>query len=233
MKDHVGFGNRSLSPDGDMGTTRQQGRAGNRDYEPNLCSGRPQGLTNAPGRARILRCIAQENGLIVPSELVLLGKTMMQLDEVGRILDPNFDTNAAIRHDVAALMARRMRKEFTQGNVYSALLEMKDFAAGLPSRLNQIMDTITNSELEVKVKATDAKMVMDGMQKIANRITMGIVLAGLIVGASLLTRVATPFQVFGLPGLAFLCFLAAAIGSFWLVIRILISDYRSRKKYMR
>jgi hypothetical protein len=45
--------------------------------------------------------------------------------------------------------------------------------------------------------------------------------------------VATPFQIFGLPGLAFLCFFAAAIGSFWLVIRILISDYRSRKKYMR
>jgi ubiquinone biosynthesis protein len=177
--------------------------------------------------------IAQDDGLIVPSELVLLGKTMLQLDEIGRILDPAFDANASIRRNVAALMVRRGRKEFTQGNVYSALLEMKDFAAGLPSRLNQIMDTITNSELEVKVKATDAKMVMDGMQKIANRITMGIVLAGLIVGASLLTRVATPFQVFGLPGLAFFCFLAAATGSFWLVIRILISDYRSRKKYMR
>jgi predicted unusual protein kinase regulating ubiquinone biosynthesis (AarF/ABC1/UbiB family) len=196
---------------------------------------RDQGLEQLNvGRSLLeVSSIAQENGLIVPSELVLLGKTMLQLDEVGRILDPTFDTNAAIRHDVAALMARRMRKEFTQGNVYSALLEMKDFATGLPSRLNGIMDMVTHSELEVKVKATDAKMMMDGMQKIANRITMGIVLAGLIVGASLLTRVATPFQLFGLPGLAFLCFLAATIGSFWLVIRILISDYRSRKKYMR
>jgi ubiquinone biosynthesis protein len=177
--------------------------------------------------------IAQENGLIVPSELVLLGKTMMQLDEVGRILDPAFDTNAAIRHDVAALMVRRGRKEFTQGTVYSALLEMKDFTTGLPSRLNRIMDMVTNSELEVKVKATDAKMVMDGMQKIANRITMGIVLAGLIVGASLLARVASPFQLFGYPGLAILCFTAAAAGSFWLVISIFVSDYRSRKKYTR
>jgi predicted unusual protein kinase regulating ubiquinone biosynthesis (AarF/ABC1/UbiB family) len=175
--------------------------------------------------------IAQDNGLIVPSELVLLGKTMLQLDEIGRILDPAFDANASIRRNVAALMGRRMRKDLTQGSVYSSLLEVKEFTTGLPARLNRIMDTVTNSELEVRVKATDAKMVMDGMQKIANRITMGIVLAGLIVGASLLTRVATPFQVFGLPGLAFLCFLAAAAGSFWLVISIFISDYRSRKKY--
>jgi ABC-type polysaccharide/polyol phosphate export permease len=85
--------------------------------------------------------------------------------------------------------------------------------------------------LEVKVKSTDAKMMMDGMQKIANRITMGIVLAGLIVGASLLMRVETRFQVFGFPALAILCFLAAAAGSFWLVISIFISDYRSRKDY--
>ena len=175
--------------------------------------------------------IAQQNGLIVPGEMVLLGKTMLQLDEVGRILDPAFDTNASIRRNVAALMVRLMRKDFTQGNIYSSVLEMKDFTAGLPARLNRVMDAVTNSELEVKVKATDAKMVMDGMAKIANRITMGIVLAGLIVGASLLARVASSFQLFGYPGLAILCFTAAAAGSFWLVISIFVSDYRSRKKY--
>ena len=177
--------------------------------------------------------IAHENGLIVPSELVLLGKTMLQLDQVGRILDPTFDTNASIRRNVAALMSQRMRKDLTQGSIYSTLLEMKEFTTGLPSRLNRIMDTVTNSELEVKVKATDAKMVMDGMQKIANRITMGIVLAGLIVGASLLMRVATPYQLFGYPRLGILCFIAAATGGFWLVISIFVSDYKSRKKYTR
>ncbi|HTB79425.1 MAG TPA: AarF/UbiB family protein [Opitutaceae bacterium] len=177
--------------------------------------------------------IAQENGLVVPSELVLLGKTMLQLDEVGRILDPAFDPNASIRRNVTALISRRMRKDLTQGSVYSSLLEMKEFTTGLPSRLNRIMDTFTNSELEVRVKATDAKMVVDSMEKIANRITMGVVLAGMIVGASLLMRVPTAFQLFGFPGLAILCFLAAATGSFWLVIGIFVADYKSRKKYKR
>jgi predicted unusual protein kinase regulating ubiquinone biosynthesis (AarF/ABC1/UbiB family) len=196
---------------------------------------RDQGLEELNvGRSLLeVSSIAQENGLIVPSELVLLGKTMLQLDEVGRILDPDFDTNASIRRNVAALMVRRMRKDFTQGNIYSSVLEIKDFTAGLPSRLNRIMDAVANSELEVKVKATDAKMVMDGMAKIANRITMGIVLAGLIVGASLLARVASSFQLFGYPGLAILCFTAAAAGSFWLVISIFVSDYKGRKKYTR
>ena len=175
--------------------------------------------------------VAHENGLIVPSELVLLAKTMLQLDEVGRILDPTFDPNASIRRNVAALMTQRMRKDLTQGSIYSTLLEIKEFATGLPARLNRIMDTVTNSELEIKVKATDAKMVMDGMAKIANRITMGIVLAGLTVGASLLMRVPSPSQLFGYPRLGILCFIAAATGGFWLVISIFVSDYKSRKKY--
>ncbi len=194
---------------------------------------RDQGLEQLNvGRSLLeVNSIAQENGLVVPSELVLLGKTMLQLDEIGRILDPAFDTNASIRRNVTALMSKRMRKDLTQGSVYSSLLEIKDFTVGLPSRLNRIMDTVSNSELEVRVKATDAKMVMDGMQKIANRIAMGIVLAGLIVGASLLMRVETRFHLFGFPGLAILCFLAAATGGFWLVISIFVADYRSRQKY--
>ena len=177
--------------------------------------------------------IAEEDGLMMPAELVLLGKTMLQLDQIGRILDPKFEPTASIRRNVAALMAQSMRKELTQGNLFASLLEMKDFTVGLPARLNRLMDAVANSDLEVKVMATDAKMVIDSLQTIANRITMGIVLAGLIVGASLLMRVRTSFQVFGFPGLAILCFLAAATGGFWLVIRIFVSDYRSRRKLTR
>jgi len=43
-----------------------------------------------------------------------------------------FEPNASIQRNVAALMTQSMRKELTQGNLYSTLLEMKDFTVGLP-----------------------------------------------------------------------------------------------------
>lgn len=193
---------------------------------------RDQGLERIRAGQALLdvSAIARENGLFVPSELTLLGKTLLQLDEIGRILDPEFDPNASIRRNVTDLMARRMKNDLTQGSVFSSLLELKDFTTQLPGRLNRVLDAVTNAEIEVKVKSVDAKTMLDGMEKIANRITMGLVLAALIIGAALMMRVETRFTLFGYPGIAILCFLAAAAGGFWLVINIFVQDRRSRKK---
>jgi predicted unusual protein kinase regulating ubiquinone biosynthesis (AarF/ABC1/UbiB family) len=197
-----------------------------------LAESQDQGLQHIDVGATLLEVTrnAADNGLHVPGDLTLLGKTLLQLDEVGKILDPTFDPNASIRRNVGELLSQRMTKNVTQGTIFSSLLEMKDFVGGLPSRLNRIMDAVTNQELEVKIKAVDAKLVMEGFQKIANRITTGIVLGALILGACTLMRVETSFRVLGYPGLAIVCFLLAATGGSWLVITILVNDYRTRKR---
>ena len=52
----------------------------------------------------------------------------------------------------------------------------------------------------------------------------------LIVGAALLMRVQTSFELFGYPGLAIICFLIAAAGGLWLVFNILWYDHKSKLK---
>jgi predicted unusual protein kinase regulating ubiquinone biosynthesis (AarF/ABC1/UbiB family) len=173
---------------------------------------------------------AIDSGLWVPGELTLLGKTLLQMDELGKILAPTFDPYAAIRRNAAEIMARRMKLNFSQGSVFTSLLEMKEFVTGLPGRLNRILDGITNSEFEVKVRSMDAKTVVEGFQKVANRITAGIILASLILGAALLMRIQTTFQLLGYPGLAILCFLGAAAGGLWLLFSIFFQDEKIKKK---
>lgn len=176
---------------------------------------------------------AGEQGLRVPPELTLLGKTLLQLDQVGQTLDPGFNPTAAVRRHVTGMMQQRTRKNLSPGQILSSMLEMKDFIGNLPGRLNKILDAVVRSELQVKIKTLDTELYLEGFQKVANRITAGLILAALIIGAALLMRVETPFQIIGYPGFAMICFLAAAGGGFWLVINIFMQDHREKKKVRR
>jgi len=177
----------------------------------------------------MLARMSGERGIRVPPELTMLGKTLLNLDQIGCTLDPDFDPNAAIRRHATELTGMRMRKSISPANMFAALVEMKDFLEHLPRRVNRILDNVANNTLEVKVDAIDEKTLMEGFQKVANRITVGLILASLIVGAALLMRVETTFRILGYPGLAMVCFLAAAGGGVWLVLEIVMADRKSLK----
>ncbi|MEN3332198.1 MAG: ubiquinone biosynthesis protein [Blastocatellia bacterium] len=174
--------------------------------------------------------ISGDNGLRMPQELTMLGKTLLNLDQVGHTLAPNFNPNEAIRRHAATIMQRRMLKSLSPGNVFSSIIEIKDFMQRLPGRFNKILDKLANNQIQVKVDAIDEVKLMEGLQKIANRITLGLVLAALIVSAAMLMSVPTTFRIFGYPGLAMMFFLAAATGGVILVFNILFGDEKARKK---
>ena len=173
--------------------------------------------------------IAAQTGIRVPAELSLLGKTLLNLDQVGRALEPDFDPNAAIRRNAADILQRRLLKSLSPGNLFSGVLELKDLLQRLPARLNRFMDALANNELKVSVDAIDEHKLMVGFQKVANRITVGLVVAALIVGAALLMRVETTFRIWGYPGLAIIFFLTAAGCGVALLINILFYDNSNRE----
>ncbi len=114
----------------------------------------------------------------------MLGKTLLNLDQVGRAIAPEFDPNASIRRNAAQIMQQRLVRSLSPGNLFSGMLELKDLVQRLPARLNKILDAISNNELKVTVDAIDERTLIDGFQKVANRITVGLILASLIVGAA-------------------------------------------------
>jgi len=165
-----------------------------------------------------------ENGIRVPAELTMLGKTLLNLDQVGRAISPDFDPNASIRRNAAQIMQQRLMKSLSPGNLFSGVLELKDLLQRLPARINKIIDAIANNEMKISVDAIDEKTLVVGFQKVANRITVGLIIAALIVGAAMMMRVETTFRIWGYPGLAILLFLAAAGGGIVLLINILFYD---------
>src|SRR6185436_1197453 len=147
-----------------------------------------------------------ENGLRLPVELMMLGKTFLNLDEIACRLDPEFNPQSALRGHLSAVMQRRVVNALSPATIFGALIETKDLAERLPGRLNRILDRIADSDMHVKIEGIDQTKLIAGMQKIANRITVGLLLAALIVGAAMLMQVETSFRILGYPGFAILFF---------------------------
>ena len=177
--------------------------------------------------------VAADHGVTLPPELAMIGKTLLNLDKIGQTLAPDFDPNAAIRRHAADITQEQVSRDFSLGSIFSSIVELKNFLTHLPGRVNRILDRLADNDFKVKVDAIDESTLMDGMQKVANRVATGLILAALIVGAALMMRVETQFQLFGYPGIAIILFLFAAAGGIALVGTILINDIKSKPTKVR
>jgi ubiquinone biosynthesis protein len=173
---------------------------------------------------------ASEHGLRAPSDLTLLGKTLLNLDVVARALSPNLDVNGTIRDQAVTLMRHRMIRSVSPGRVLSTMLDAKQFAEKLPTRVNRVLDALAGNELKLKMELIDEGAIIDGLQKVANRVALGLVMAALIVAAALLMQVPTTFRLLGYPGLAMILFIIAAGAGAMLAVQIIDHDRTSRPK---
>lgn len=174
--------------------------------------------------------LSSTNGVYVPAELTMLGKTLLNLDKIGKTLDPDFEPNEAINRYSNKLLQQKLLKSANSSKSYEVLLESKEFLEKLPSRVNSILDKVSNNELEVKVNAVDEAYLMNGFQKVANRITAGIIFGSLIIGAAMLMRFETSFKLFGYSGIAIIFFIIAALGGLFVAFRSLLKDEPDIKK---
>lgn len=172
--------------------------------------------------------VAADTGLSMPEELTMLGKTLLNLDLVGRTLDKDFDPNDSIRRNAAKLMQEKTLKSLSPGNLLNSLLDAKELIEKLPGRLNQFLEVVASNKLKIHLDTIDEKVVLTGLQKVANRITLGLILAALIMGASMLMRIETSFKIFGYPGFAMVLFLVACGGGLSLAWQIMRSDIKSK-----
>jgi ubiquinone biosynthesis protein len=171
--------------------------------------------------------VAARHGLYLAPELGMLGRALLSLDQAGRILDPKFDPNDAIRKSAAEIMRQRMAQSVSPGRLFQNVIEVKEFAERLPGRVNRILDGLANNDLEIRVRAIDENKLLSGFQKIANRITLGLLMAALIVSAAMLMQIPTTFRILGYPGIAIIFFCLAAIGGVGLMLQIMRDDRKA------
>jgi predicted unusual protein kinase regulating ubiquinone biosynthesis (AarF/ABC1/UbiB family) len=169
--------------------------------------------------------VCSQHGVRVPSELMLLGKTLLNLDQVGRALDPGFDPNRSIRQHASRMLQERMASSLSPSAMLGNAIEMRGLAQKLPARISSILDLAARNAIEIRIRSDDADALLGRLERIGNRMTIGVVLAALIVGAAILLRLETTFQILGYSGFAVFFFLLAAAAGVTLLASMLFSRW--------
>ncbi|HEY8175817.1 MAG TPA: AarF/UbiB family protein [Gemmatimonadaceae bacterium] len=162
--------------------------------------------------------ISYQNGLRLPAELTLLAKALFNLDIVTRTLNPSFSPIQAIRDYSNQLAADRAKKDLSPRRLFQIATASTDFIASLPHRLEVITQRLAAGEWQTNVEVPQLVVLLDGLQKVANRVFSGLVLGAILVASALLL----PYW----RGLGTIGFVIAGVIGLAMVVNILISDRR-------
>lgn len=157
-----------------------------------------------------------QHGLRLPAEMTLLAKALFNLDGVTRSLDPAYMPLETIREFSNAIAVQRAQRDLSPRRLYQIAVESGDLIAALPHRLDQITSRLANNDLSTHVDVPQLPSLIVALQKVANRIFSGLVLAGLLIASSQLLPY---WRTLGLIG-----FVIAAVIGIYMVLTILFSD---------
>jgi predicted unusual protein kinase regulating ubiquinone biosynthesis (AarF/ABC1/UbiB family) len=167
-------------------------------------------------------------GLRTPPELSLLGKTLLNLEQVAHALDPELDVKTVVEAHLEHVMRQRLKKSLSPSNIASELIEVQALLRESPRKVSDLLSLLAENRLQVRMTGLEESHLMESLQKIANRVSAGLVTAALIVASAMMMRVDTDTRLLGYPAIALVLFVVAAGLGIAIVLSALLRDRKAR-----
>ena len=161
--------------------------------------------------------ILREHHLGLPSDLALLIKAFITLEGMGRGLDPAFHMTTEALPLLRQVVRARYQPKALAARTWQTLRRTLAVAEQLPHDLSRLLRNARRGRVHVGIDVAHLKRVGDQIDRAANRLTMALVIAALIIGSSIVMTVQGGPTLFGLPAFGFLGFASAFVGGLWLV----------------
>ena len=176
-----------------------------------------------------LVAILRAHRITLPSDLALLVKAFISLEGMGRELDPDFD----MAGEAMPLLVKTLRARYTPAALvkrgWRSASEMLALLADLPHDFSRLLRAARRGQLDIHIDVKHLKHVGNQLDGAANRLVVGIVVAALIIGSSIVMTVPGGPTLLGLPTFGLLGFIGAAVGGVWLLLSIWKSNRADRE----
>lgn len=161
---------------------------------------------------RILE-LCSKNGVILPKEFSMIGKALLNIDQICIKLAPNFNPSQRVQAHLKVITMQRSISSLSPSDLFAAGIQFKDLIQRAPQRLDNLLDNLAENKFRINADVIDEKELIRGFQKIANRITMGLIVGALLLASTQMMDIESSFTLFGYPGFAItLMILALGLG---------------------
>jgi ubiquinone biosynthesis protein len=167
--------------------------------------------------------IALKHNMKVPSDLLLINKAMLIVENIARVLDPDFDFISAAKPYAMKLMKERI----SPGRIYERAVknfgELGDFAVLFPKQMKQIVKKILRDDIHMKLTHVGLDKLIRDMDRSSNRIAFSMIISAVLLSSAIMHATGVGPKLFGLSIFALISFVTASFLGIWLIISIIRS----------
>ncbi|MFT4249582.1 MAG: 2-polyprenylphenol 6-hydroxylase [Pseudomonas sp.] len=167
-----------------------------------------------------ITAILREHALSLPPDLALMIKAFLSLEGMGRQLDPDFDMASEARPYLRGVLLRRFAPSQVLRRGRRTLGGAIDLIGDLPRDLKRLLQAARRGRLQLHVETQSLKAFGAQINRAANRLTMGIVTAALVIGSSIVMNSVGGIASRWLLGIGVAGFIGAALCGIWILVSI-------------
>ncbi len=164
--------------------------------------------------------LLREHRVALPPDLALMVKVLVTLEGMGRRLDPEFDMASEAAPFLQRVMLARYSPRALARRGRRVIGDSLGLLASLPSELKHLLRMARRGRMNVNLDVERLEKFGQRVEHSANRLVVGVVIAALIVGSSIVMTVSGGPTLLGLPVFGLFGFLGAVLGSLWLLLSI-------------
>jgi len=159
----------------------------------------------------------------IPSDLLLINKAMLIVENICRELDPDFDFISAAGPYAAKLVRQRVSPSWIYEKAQKNIEEVADFASVFPKQLRQIIRKVLRDDIHMKLTHIGLDKLIRDMDRSSNRIAFSLVVSAIILSSAIMHATGVGPKLFGMSVLANISFVVAFFLGIWLLISIIRS----------
>lgn len=154
--------------------------------------------------------VAVQQGLIVPTELMMFFKSIVSIEGLGQKIDPDFDFLTATMDMVGDVAKSQLQPSRFTDEATLILKESRGFLSNLPRQLNMLVRKINSPNTKIKHSIEGLEELRATISTSFNLLFLGVIIAALIISSSLIYPHSMNWVLAGMPALSLIGYVLAA-----------------------